>query len=343
MKMGRLWLLGVFFLAGCWSVPYTVIPKKNWEIERAKIEKEYNIKSETAIAAVEKAHKDKADKELANGQEASKLALGIFTISEIIPEAERTRPEVLTNLKSKELLTRLPDLTMSAVLEVNEELKKELNTQLTTVADLEAKYKAALEQSRKDKAELVDLSAKIVTARAELAKIDAAKSEALTALEVERAQRAEAAEAVALERAKEAENRENTIKMLIKIFVGIGVVCAVAAWGLKSVTLAGASAGAFAMSVSIPFLETWMIVTLGSIVIVIVVVGIGIKLYRAHKERDKQTHLADSLVGSIQEHKDTMTDTEFKAGLGAKVDDWIKDKPEFKPMIDDKLKKLNLK
>ena len=60
-----------------------------------------------------------------------------------------------------------------------------------------------------------------------------------------------------------------------------------------------------------------------------------------HAEFLKEKELADRTVGAIQELKDSSTDA--YAALRPKLLDWMKDRPEFKEIVDQKLIALNLK
>lgn len=317
-------------------------PKKDWENEKLKIQQEYAAKTDATIKDIELKQRDKDLNMQANLQKASGLAYGILQLSEIKPNQERTRPDNLINFKSKELVTRLPDLPGEEILKINDELRKELDEKNTTLQQLQKNYSQALEQSQKDKLALKQINEEIELKKQELQSIEKQKTSAELQLADQR-QKADAAEKAKLaELAKNEESKKELIKYLIKIFVGVGVLCAVGAYAMRSLMLAGAAALAFGLSVSIAFIETWMIILAGCLILITIVAGIGYKLYQTHKNEINEKELSDRLVGSIQNFKEKIGSDEFKTKLGVHIEDWIKDKPELRSTIDKKLKDLNL-
>lgn len=336
-------LLVVLFLSGCNFDNYIVMPKKDWEAEKAAIEKKYGEKADKVIQEIEKKRAEKEAAEAVNLQKASGLAYGILQLSEIKPEQERTRPDTLINFKSKELVSRLPNLPVEEILKINEELKKELDEKNTSLIELQKKYNEALKQAELDKKAIAAIQQEIITKKGELDQIQKELQAARLAKEVEQRKAAEI-QADKERREKEAaEKREEVIKYLIKIFIGIGVLAAIGAYALRSIWLAAASAGAFGLSVFIAFVEPWVIIASGITIIVCVLAGIFVKLYKTNKEKEVEKELSDRLVGSIEESKKRLGPEKFKTEMAPIIDDWIKDMPQLKGKIDDKLKELNLK
>lgn len=336
-------MLFCFLVAGCnLTTWYTPTPKVDWEAEKTKLEREYSSKNAAVIADLEKKQADKEKANQDNLHKASGLAYGILQLSDIRPEAERTRPDMLINLKSKEIVSRLPALTTDELLKVNEELKKELDEKNTTIVDLKKKYNEAMIQAEKDKAAIVAIQSDIDKKKAELASIDRLKSQAISDLNLARAKMAEKEANDQAKKAKDAEDRENLIKLLIKIFIGIGVAASIGAYAMRSLTLGLAAAGAFALSIFIAFVEPWVIITGGVLIVLAVVAGMGLKLYRIHKAGMTETDLSERLIGGIQNYKEKVGSEIFKADLGANLNEWIKDAPYLEDKIKDKLKKLNL-
>lgn len=344
MNIFRVILAGfVLFLAGCELTNYTVMSKKDWEAEKAAIEKKYGDKAKEVIAEIEKKRTEKETAEAANLQKASGLAYGILQLSEIKPETERTRPDTLINFKSKELVSRLPDLPVAEILKINEELKKELDEKNTSLLELQKKYNEALKQAELDKKAIAEIQTQIDSKRQELDKIQKDLQAARLEKEIEQRKAAEI-QADKDRRDKEsAQKREEIVKMLVRIFVGIGVLAAIGAYAMRSVWFAAASAGAFGLSIFIAFVEPWIVITAGCVIILSIVAGIFVKLYRTNKEKNDEKELADRLVGSIEEAKGRLGVDRFKAEMGPIIDDWIKDMPQLKDKINQKLKDLNLK
>lgn len=344
MKLYRVaYVFIAFLLAGCNFDNYVIMPKKDWEAEKAAIEKKYGEKANQVIAEIEKKRAEKEAAEKDNLQKAAGLAYGILQLSEVKPEPERTRPDTLINYKSKELVSRLPNLPVEEILKINEELKKELDEKTTSLLELQKKYNEALKQAEVDKKAIAAIQEEILNKRGELNKIQ--KDLEAARLEKEREQR-KAAELEADKQRKEkedAQKREEIIKYLIKIFIGIGVLAAVGAYALRSVWMAAASAGAFGLSVFIAFVEPWIIIAAGVAIIVCVLAGIGVKLYHTNKEKMVEQELSNRLVGSIEEAKNRLGVDRFKKEMAPIIDEWIKDMPQLKGKIEDKLKELNLK
>lgn len=331
-----------FLLSGCVIDKFEIKTKKDWEAEKAKLEQQYNEKVDQKTKELESKVKDKDEKESANLQKASGLAYGIMMLSEVKPEDQRTRPDRLINFKSKELVTRLPDLPAEDILKINDELKKELDEKNTTLIDLQKKYNDALAQAEKDKQMIAAIQKEIDIKKDELLQIEMARKDAKLALEAEQRKAAEILASKKAQEAADAAKKEEIIKYLIRIFVGIGVLAAVGAYGARSVILAAASAGAFALSVFVAFLEPWMVITGGCIIIAAIIAGIAFKWHQSHKAHLEEKDLSERLVGGIEEYKTKIDSSKFKETLGASIDEWIKDAPELKDKIKNKLKNLNL-
>lgn len=334
-----------FLLSGCqtWNRVFPKEPKIDWEAKKAELDKEYKDKYDKAVDEINKKQAEKEAAEKKNLQKASGLAYGIYLLSEIKAEELRTRPEKLTNYKSKELMTRLPYLTMEDMLYVNDELKTELDEKNTSILELQKKYDAALVKAKADQEAIEAIQKEITAKKTELATIEAAKKDAVLALEVARRKVAEIESNKLLRDQEQEARRAELIKYLIRIFIGIGIAAAVAAYAMRSLTLAAASAGALGLAVAMPFIEPWMVIAAGSTIILAVVAGIGIKLYRTHKAGQEEKEVADRLVGSIEEYKNKLGVDRFKAEMGPVIDSWIRDMPKFKDKIEAKLKELNLK
>lgn len=338
-------LLIPFLLSGCqtWNRVFPKEPKIDWEAKKAELDKEYKDKYDKAVEDLNKKQTEKENAEKKNLQKSSGLAYGILLLSEIKAEKERNRVENLTHYKAKELLTRLPYLTMEDMLYVNDELKTELDEKATTILDLQKKYDAALVKAKEDQAAIEAIQKEIDAKKLELTAIEGAKKDADLALEQARRKVAEI-ESNKLLRDKERDERmAELIKYLIRIFIGIGIAAAVAAYAMRSLTLAAASAGALGLAVAMPFIEPWMVIAAGSIIILAAIAGIGIKLYRTHQAGQEEKAVADRLVGSIEEYKNKLGESRFKTEMGPVIDGWIKDMPKFKDKIEAKLKELNLK
>lgn len=333
----------MFFLAGCNLDNYVVMSKKDWEAEKAAIEKKYGEQANQVIAEIEKKRLEKENAEAANLQKAAGLAYGIFQLSEIKPEPERTRPDTLINYKSKELVSRLPNLPVEEILKINDELKKELDEKTTSLNELQKKYNEALKQAEEDKKAIVLIQEQINNKKSELEQIQKDLQNARLEKEIEQRKAAELQASKERKEKEDAEKREEIIKYLIKIFVGIGVLAAIGAYALRSMWLAAASAGAFGLSVFIAFVEPWIVIVAGVLIVVCVVAGIIVKLYRTNKEKEVEKELSDRLVGSIEESKKKIGPEKFKAEMAPIIDEWLKDMPQLKNTIDSKLKELNLK
>lgn len=343
MKLNYIWVGLILLLTGCNTLDkFTIKTNAAWDAEKTKIEKTYKDKADATIAAIEAARTAKEAKENENGHKSAGLAYGIYMISENKPVEQRTRPDTLINLKSKELVTRLPDLTAQELLAVNAELKLELNEQATTLVALQKKYQVAEQEALASKQTVLDLAAKIEQGKKDLAKIDADKKEALLGLADQKSKADEAEKARLTAIADSQKAREDLLKMLIKIFIGIGVLAAIGAYAMRSVTLAGASAASFGLSVFIAFLEPWMVITAGCLIILAIVSGFGYKWYQSHKSSVNEKELSDRLVGSIQDFKTSIGAEKFKTDLAPHIAEWIKDTPQLESKINIKLKELNL-
>lgn len=343
MRIGILLFLSVL-LSGCQLFDnYTLFaPKVDWDAKKIEIEKEFKAKTDNLLKEIEAKQKDKDQKDLANLQKASGLAYGIFQISEIKPIESRTRPDNLINFKSKELITRLPSLPVEEILKVNEELKRELDEKNTTLNDLQKKYEQILIQAEKDKQLISSIQSEIEKKKDELKSIDNAKTQAELSLE---SARRKSAELIAAEQAKKAEEdskKAELIKYLIRIFVGIGVAASIAAYATRSLILGGGAAGAFSLSIFIAFLEPWMIITAGTILLMVILFGIGFKWYQTYKDKINEKELSDRLVGGIEEFKSKIGQDKFNNELAPHIQEWMQDKPELKQKVKSKLKELNL-
>jgi len=337
-------LLFCLLLAGCNTLDNYILvkPKRDWDKEKLAIQQEYAAKTDTAIKEIESKQQQKDTLQQDNLRKASGLAYGIMQLSEVRPQLERSRPDSLINFKSKELVSRLPDLPGEEILKINEELRRELDEKNTTLNELQKNYNKALQDSQKDKLALKEIADEIQARKLELQNIEKQKmqAEALLADQRHKADQAEKSKLAQL--AKNEESKKELLKYLIKIFIGIGVLCAIGAYAMRSLLLAGAAAIAFALSVSIAFIETWMIVLGGCLVLLTIVGGISYKLYQTYKKQKLEKDLADRLVGGIQEYKEKNGNNKFKSELGGFINDWFKDKPELKTEVDKKLKELNL-
>ncbi len=343
MKLTVLLILSVF-LSGCqlFDKYVTFGPKKDWDTEKVKIQKEYDEKYQKEIKTLKDLQSQKDKKEEDNLQKASGLAYGIYQLSELKPTDLRSRPDSLINLKSKELVNRLPNLPTEEILKINEELKKELDEKITSLNDLQKKYNEALAQAEKDKQIIIGIQNEIKVRQDELKNIEKAKVNA--ELELETARR-KTAEIEASEQARKAEDeakKAELIKYLIRIFVGLGVGASIAAYATRSLILGGAAAGAFTLSIFIAFLEPWMIIVSGSVLLIAVLTGIGVKWHQTYMDKIGEKELSDRLVGSIEEFKSKMGEDKFKNELAPHIQEWIQDMPELKGKIKSKLKELNL-
>lgn len=330
------------FLSGCNLTDYVFMPKKDWDAEKAKLEKMYGDKAAAAIKEIELERKNKEDAESVNLHKAAGLSYGIYTLSELKPVEQRSRPDTLINLKSKELVTRLPGLTTEELMAVNDELKKELDEKNTTIADLQKKYNDAMAQAEKDKANIAAIQQQIDSKKAELAQIEKDKSQAEQDLADARHKADEKDKLLLAEKASNKAAEEALKAMLIKIFIGISIGCAVAAYALRSFILAAAAAAALGISLFIVYLEPWMVFTGGGIIAVAILGGIGYKWYQTHKAHLSEKSLADSLVGSIQDFKNKIGVDKFKQDFAPHIQEWIKSVPGAEDKIQAKLKELNL-
>lgn len=317
-------------------------PKVDWEAEKAKLEQKYKTQADAKVKEIEAAQKAKEEKEKANLTEASGLAYGILQLSDLKPQDQRSRPDSLINFKSKELVTRLPDLTTAQIMKINDELKKELDEKNTTIAQLQQKYSEAMAQANKDKEAIEAIKKDIENRKGELAAIEGQKREAQFALEEARRKQAELEARESALREQQAKERQELVKLLIKIFVGVGVGCALGAYAFKSLWLAAGAAGAFGLSVFIAFLEPWMVITAGTVIVVSIAVGLILKLNKAQSNAQKEKELADRLVGGLFEMQGSMTKEEYQQKFEPIIKDWIKDMPELEDDIQRKLKELNL-
>lgn len=339
-----LFFLPILLFSGCNLIPdnFSFISKRQWESEKASLIKQHDEKAAKIVLDIETKVKEKETAQLASLQKASGLAYGINQISELKPLEQRTRPETLISYKSKQLLERLPALTAEELKKVNEELKKELDEKSTSLNDLQKKYDAALIQAKLDKEAIERIQKDINDKKTELDNINKEKAAALIALADARAEKDSIEKAKLEERLKHEQERAELIKYLIKIFVGIGVGAAIGAYATRSLILAAASAGAFAMSVFVATLPMWTIITAAIILGLCILAGVLYKLYLTHKNELVERELSDRLVGSIEETKNKLGVNKFKAELAPVIDDWIKDMPELKGKIKQKLKNLNL-
>ena len=344
MRFFVLLILSVL-LSGCTMLDnyVTFRPKKDWDLEKQRIEREYNERTSKTLKELEDKQKEKDTKELNNLQKASGLAYGILQLSEIKPVDNRTRPDNLINFKSKELVTRLPNLPTEEILKINEELKKELDEKNSTLTDLQKKYQIALDQAEKDKALILSIQKDIDSKKQELTDIQNLKKSAELELEVVRRKAAELEASEKQKKAEEESKKAELIKYLIKIFVGIGVVTAILAYATRSIILATGSAGAFGLSIFIAVLEPWMIIVFGTILVITILAGIGYRWYETYKQKLDESDVAERLVGSIQQFREKMGDEKFNNELAPHIRDWTKDVPQFKEKVEHKLKNLNLK
>lgn len=341
IKLILLFVLSLF-LTGCDFDKFIVMNKKDWEAEKAAIVKQFGDKYDKQIADIEKKRLEKEVLEAANGQAQAGDAYGIYMLSNIKPQAERTRPDTLINLKSRDLVARLPALTTENLLKTNDELKKELDETLTKLSDLQVKYDHQLEVAKADKDAITAKQKEIDDGTAAAAKIKADKDHALLDLADAKSKQDDADKAKLTEQASNKAERERLIKYLIMIFVAAGALTGIAAYGLKSLTLAAVAAGAFGIAIAIPFIETWMVLSVGALLVTIAVGAFGYKWWQTHKNGLTEKALSDRLVGSIEDLKTKMGVDKFNAEIVPHIQDWMKDMPQLEAKIQAKRKELNL-
>lgn len=336
-------LLPLVFLTGCnYLDNYRVMFRKDWEQEKQKIESKHKSDTAALLQDINNQQKIKEQKEQTNLQKASGLAFGINQISEIKPADQRSRPETLINLKSRDLVTLLPALSPEDVLKVNEELRKELDEKLTSLKDLQKKYDDSIDENIKSKNEIAILATDISKKQDQIKTLEADKQSALLQLADKIKISDEEANRKLKAELEQKEQRDELIKYLIKIFVGIGVLASIGAYAVRSITLTTAALAAFTFSAVIAFLKPWMMITGGVIVLVSIVAGIIIHLYTVNKNRLEEKQIADNLVGSIEEFKSKIGNEKFKQDLAPYIKDWMKDIPKADDKIKGKLKDLNL-
>jgi hypothetical protein len=327
-------------LTSCNTDNFTIKPdtsKFDAKIEQLRVDTDKRI--DEKVKEISQVTADKDKKIADNLQLASGLAYSIYVLNNT--KLQPTRVDTLIGFNAAELVTRLPGLTPAQLIQTTADIKKELDEKATTIADLNTKYGASLEQAKKDKAAIEEAQKVIEQKKKDVEQIEKDRNSKLTDLQNKRHENDQLKINEANQAAKDAEDKKELIALLIKIFVGIGVVAAVASYALRNIVLAAASAGAFGLAIFIAFLETWMVITAGSVVVVIAIAGISLQLWNKHKEHLKESDANERLVGAIQDYKVSSPDI-FQSTLATHLTAWTEDSKEFKSLVEDKLKKLNL-
>jgi len=144
----------------------------------------------------------------------------------------------------------------------------------------------------------------------------------------------EAARQEKLKGRKELEKYVVTILMIVGVIAGIISFIVKGPMQMFAPAPAVASAGAIGLAIAVSFLPTWAIIGGLAIVFGLIITAV---IMEWKQEKDGN----DVMVGAIHEEK-TENPEKFKTGLGAKLDDWNKDKPKVKARVTKKVKALNL-
>ncbi len=238
--------------------------------------------------------------------------------------------------------TALPEPTLA-------DYRKTTETQRKLLSELAKEVQDGKVEIEKQKAEAEASKAAQEKALAEKAALEAKKIEDEKTFIVEKemlndkikaekdASIAQAQEAVRLEKEK---GRKDLEKWVVRALMIMGVLAAILSYVVKgpmqlfAPAPAIASAGCIGLAIAISFLPTWAIFSGLAVVF-------GLITFAIVREWKEEKDGNDIMVGAIHEEK-AENPTKFKTGLGAKLDDWNKDKPKFKARVDKKVKALNL-
>lgn len=340
--MKRFLLIAILcLLTGCNTDSFTI--KTDTSVYDKKIEQlgiQMDQKLEAKAKEIVTAQDTKQVKIDENLQNAAGLAYGIYYLNGKILLPNRT--DSLIRFKAIELVTRLPALTPQQLIQENDDLKKDLDETLTTIAALDAKYNTSLEQAKKDKAAIDEAQITIDQKKKDLEAIKIAKQKALTELQTQRHLNDQQKINQANQNAANAEDRKALIALLIKIFVGASIASAVGAYAIRSIILVGVAAGFLGLSIFVAFVEPWIVITAGCVIGGLAILGIAVKFYETHKAKLASDDFGERVAGAVQEYKTKVGDSHFASTLAPHLSAWTNDAKGFEGQLEGKLKKLNL-
>jgi hypothetical protein len=205
------------------------------------------------------------------------------------------------------------------------------------LAAKEAQRKALEEKARIEK-EKSDFAATVASEKEKLNNENIKfKNDALIASENARALQA----AEETRKLAEANSKKDMQQKLIYIFMGFGLLAAVASYLVKSPgalfnpLLGMVAAASVGLAIALSFVPTWVIATISGVL----VVGAGVALFLSFKDFKD---VAEVAVGGVQEHKNEDPQG-FKAGVAKKLDEWSAHNPKIRDQIDKLAKQLNVK
>lgn len=345
MRIINIFFLSVFFfLAGCTT---SVAPtNKTVEDMGVKIEA---VRQSTAEAYQKKQEEIVGAKDAeinaiqAQFQQTSNFTYGAFLASQMKTDSERTRLDLILDLRLQTALKYAMPPTLEAVLEQNRTLKEELDLTKVTNEQLQAKYSVSFRDAEVLKQAMNNTLTRVQ--ELEKQKIDIIQDGAKQ-LDKLQESRSSVETQLLSEKQKEVDNAKNDAahrQLLIKIFAGVGVLATIGAILTRSVTLGGV-AGAFLLlaffTATAPNWVLWAVPLVAGL-------GAGVELlFKFHREKS----VNEALIPAIQSFKEKATDVynqHLKPELEKKMvqyknDVKVADESLIK-RIDDKLKSMKLK
>jgi hypothetical protein len=321
----------IFFSVGCST--YGLINKDEFDkkIDTIKVELASQLegKNQEIIADQKKLilYKDGMAKDAAGFLYGALSANYMKTNPDRIDYIQRVRMEAA--------FVKLPTPDAQTLIDEKKALSKELDEKNMSISQLEQKYKEKEDEAKKQKEIIAAQEESIKSKEAEKTKLQQEAS--AKEIELRKTQSEKQREVIAkqTEDLKAKEARERQIRILIYVFTGVGLLTAIGAYALKSLELAGVSAGCFSLAMLCAVLSPLQLAF--SALAILLLTGFG--LWRKYN-KEKQTNIR--VIGAVQEAKQENPEA-YNSVLKDKLADWFKDHPKGEKHVEETLKELNLK